>query len=199
MPSGAGAGRTLTLPAMMGGAAEVGGPEDYEGEENGLDDDMAMLQKVVQQTIEKKKVAAAKKQAMLLEEFKAGAEKRIAALESVIAKEARDSASYSKATFTKTAQRLADKVAQMEALTAKYQQDMADLWEQYNEEHGGLENATMQIKMACEQKKQGVKRRIAALAQENEAALAEARKKAEAAKGRTVQMPQLAKLLQSLM
>lgn len=44
-------------------------------------------------------------------------------------------------------------------------QDMAGLWEQYNEEYAALENAVMQIRMACEQKKQGVKRRIAALAQ----------------------------------
>lgn len=114
-------------------------------------------------------------------------------------REAKESAALAKATISKTTQRLADKVAQMEALTAKYQQDMAGLWEQYNEEYAALENAVMQIRMACEQKKQGVKRRIAALAQENEAALAEARKRAEAVKGRAVKMPQLAKLLQSLL
>ncbi|GLC36935.1 hypothetical protein PLESTB_000176700 [Pleodorina starrii] len=191
----------LSLPALSvpANAADDNGL-DF-GEEGGLDDEteMLMLQKVVQQTLEKKRQAAAKAQAQMLEEFKAGVDKRVAALEAMIAKEAKDSSALAKATFTKTSQRLTDKVTQMEQLTTKYQQDMAQLWEQYDEEHTALEGSTMKIKMACEQRKQGIKRRIAALAQENEAAMAEVTKKAEASKGRAGKMPQLAKLLQSLM
>lgn len=44
-------------------------------------------------------------------------------------------------------------------------QDMAALWSQYSDQHAALENASMQLKLATEQKKQSVKRRIAALAQ----------------------------------
>ncbi|EFJ49773.1 hypothetical protein VOLCADRAFT_117086 [Volvox carteri f. nagariensis] len=189
----------LPLPAMLAASTPSVADDDY-GEEGSLDDEteLLMLQKVVQQTLEKKKMAAAKQQAQVLEEFKAAAEKRVAALEAAIVKDAKECAALAKATFTKTTQRLEDKLSQMEAVTQKYQQDMAVLWEQYNEEHAGLENATMQIKMTVEQRKQGIKRRITALAQENEAALSEATKKAEAVKGRAAKMPQLAKLLQSL-
>lgn len=90
------AGSGLVLPSVLNGggagddaAADYGPELGMDGEEGSLVDDEAelvMLQKVVQQTIEKKKVAAAKKQAAMLEEFKAGAEKRASALETVINK-----------------------------------------------------------------------------------------------------------------
>ncbi|GIL75123.1 hypothetical protein Vretimale_7808 [Volvox reticuliferus] len=193
----------LSLPSMLkaskASAADDSGLGDF-GDEAGLDDEteMLMLQQVLKQTMEKKRVAIAKQQAQVLEECKAAAEKRLATLEAAIAKEAKDSSAAAKVTFTKTTQRLEDRVAQMEALTHKYQQEMAALWEQYSEEHAKLENTTLQVKMEVEQRKQGVKRRIAALAQENEAALAEATKKVEAVKGKTGKQSQLAKLLQSL-
>ncbi|KXZ51083.1 hypothetical protein GPECTOR_14g67 [Gonium pectorale] len=174
-------------------AEDLGGEYGDEGEEEG--EDMAMLQNFMKQAMEKKRAAAAKAQSKVLEEFRANADKRIAAMEA----EAKDSAAAARSAYTKTLKSLQDKVNQMEQLTQKYQQEMAQLWEQYNEEHTALENQTGQIKLAIDQRRQGVKRRIAALAQENEVALNEARAKADAVKGRAAKMPQLAKLLQSFM
>lgn len=52
----------------------------------------------------------------------AGLDKLVAPPSSTPFQEAKESAALAKATISKTTQRLADKVAQMEALTAKYQQ-----------------------------------------------------------------------------
>ena len=58
------------------------------GEEGlgGDDEDLLMLQKAVQNALDKKKQAVVKKQAAVLEEARAGAQKRVAALEAMIVK-----------------------------------------------------------------------------------------------------------------
>ncbi|KAG2429028.1 hypothetical protein HXX76_011270 [Chlamydomonas incerta] len=171
------------------------------GEEGlgGDDEDLLMLQKAVQNALDKKKQAVVKKQAAVLEEARAGAQKRVAALEAMIAKELKDAAAGVRSTASSSLRRLDAKMTAMNELSAKYQQTMSDLWNEYDSEFSELGSALEKHKTAVENRRQGIKRKIAQVAQENEAALAEARKKVEAEKGRAVKMPQLAKLLQSLM
>lgn len=80
-------GHPLALPTMLVASKQaVDNDLDYYEDAGDDDNELMMVQKVLQQSMEKKRMAAAKQQIQVLEEYKAGAEKRIAALEAAITK-----------------------------------------------------------------------------------------------------------------
>ncbi|WIA29527.1 hypothetical protein OEZ86_012027 [Tetradesmus obliquus] len=166
---------------------------DDDEDETGFED----LQVALQRVIKNKAAKQQQKQHAILQEIHASFTTQHKALEAAVAKDAKDGAALATSTFVSLNKKLSEKFKHIEALNAKYQQDLHGSWEEYNELYSQLEDTKDQVLGVAEKRRAALKRKLAALQASANEKLADAERKVAKINQQASKLPSLGNVLKA--
>eukprot|EP00878_Enallax_costatus_P001917 GHUV01002079.1.p1 GENE.GHUV01002079.1~~GHUV01002079.1.p1 ORF type:complete len:237 (+),score=108.60 GHUV01002079.1:397-1107(+) len=166
--------------------------DDEEGD-TGFED----LQVALQRVIKSKAAKQQQKQQAILQELQASFAAQQKALEATAAKDTKDVVMLATNSFNSLNKKLVEKYKHIEALNAKYQQDLHSSWEEYNEIYSQLEETKGNVLAVAGKRRTALKRKVTALQTSGREKLAEAEKKLQKISSQASKLPDLSNVLRA--